>query len=115
MSSVSTAFAQEAGRIRRNAGVTTSQIARATGAAKSTVRDWLGLRSEPRGVRAERIVELSEIIDRLGRVMSTDYIPIWLNKPIEALGDAKPLDLISAGEYQRVARVVSAIEDPGAV
>ena len=92
MSAVASAFAIEAARIRTDAGLTTRQIARATGAAASTVREWLGLRSQPRGPRA-----------------------VWLNKPIEALGDAKPLDLIAAGEFQRVARVVSAIEYPGAV
>jgi transcriptional regulator with XRE-family HTH domain len=115
MSATALAFAHEASRIREEAGLTTSLIARATGAAKSTVRDWLGSRSEPRGRRAERIAELSEIVDRLGRVMRSDYIPVWLSKPIEALGDAKPIDLIAAGQFQRVARVISAIEDPGAV
>ena len=69
MSPVSTAFAREAVRIRRSAGLTTHQIARATGAADSTVRDWLRSRSQPRGDRAERIAELSEIVDRLERVM----------------------------------------------
>jgi transcriptional regulator with XRE-family HTH domain len=115
MSTVSTAFAREAARIREEAGLTTSQIAHATGAASSTVRDWLGARSEPRGNRAERIAELSAIVDRLKRVMREEYVRVWLSKPIEALGDAKPLDLIAAGEYLRVARVVSELEDPGAV
>lgn len=115
MSFIQPAFAREAARIREEAGLTTGQIARATGAANSTVRDWLGARSEPRGHRADRIAELSEIVDRLKRVMREDYVRVWLSKPIEALGDAKPLDLIAAGEYKRVARVVSEIEDPGAV
>ena len=43
------------------------------------------------------------------------YIPVWLAKPIEALDDEKPLDLIGRGEYRRVARVVSELEDPGSV
>jgi hypothetical protein len=47
--------------------------------------------------------------------MRADYIPVWLAKPIEALDDEKPLDLIRRGEYRRVARVVSELEDPGAV
>lgn len=115
MNPMTTAFAQEAVRIRQSVGLTTHQIARATQAADSTVRDWLGSRSEPRGKRAERIAELSSIVDRLERVMSKSYIPVWLSKPIEALDDAKPLDLIAAGDYLRVARVISAIEDPGAV
>lgn len=110
-----TAFAEEATRLRRQTGLSAEQIARATGAAPSTVRGWIGRHSEPRGARAERIAELAAIIERLERVMPKSYIPVWLSKPIEALDDEKPLDLIAAGEYRRVARVVSAIEDPGAV
>jgi transcriptional regulator with XRE-family HTH domain len=109
------AFAQEAHRLRRNAGLSAHQIARATGAAASTVRGWIGRRSEPTGARAERVAELAAITERLERVMPKSYIPVWLSKPIEALDDRKPLDLIASGDYLRVARVISAIEDPGAV
>jgi transcriptional regulator with XRE-family HTH domain len=109
------AFALEAGRLRQQVGLTAEQIARATGAAPSTVRGWIGHRSEPSGRRAERIAELSAIIDRLMRVMPKEFIPVWLSKPIEALNEKKPLDLIAGGDYRRLAEVISSIEDPGAV
>jgi transcriptional regulator with XRE-family HTH domain len=112
---MSVAFAQEAVRIRRVAGLSDVQIAIAVGAAPSTVRDWLALRSSPTGRRAERVAELSEIVDRLARVMNPDYIPVWLSKPIEALDDRKPLELIARGQARRVARVASELESPGAV
>jgi len=44
-------------------------------------------------------------------VMDSSYIPIWLRRPIEALDDRKPLDLLARGEFRRVARVVSSLED----
>jgi len=47
--------------------------------------------------------------------MAADYIPVWLSKPIEALDDRKPLELIARGHVRRVARVVSGLESPGAV
>jgi transcriptional regulator with XRE-family HTH domain len=109
------AFSTEARRLRRESGLTAEQIARATGAAPSTVRGWIGRHSEPKGRRAERVAELAAITERLERVMPRSYVPVWLSKPIEALGYDKPLDLIAAGEYRRVARAISAIEDPGAV
>jgi transcriptional regulator with XRE-family HTH domain len=109
------AFAEEALRLRRKTGLSADQIARATGAAASTVRGWIGRRSEPTGARAERVAELAAITERLERVMPKRYIPVWLSKPIEALDDRKPLDLIAAGDYRRVARIISEIEDPGAV
>jgi uncharacterized protein (DUF2384 family) len=107
-------FAEEAIRVR-DSGLNDEMIARATGAARSTVRDWFARRSAPTGLRAERLAELSAIVDRLPRVMHADYIPVWLSKPIEALDDDKPLDVIARGDYRRVARVVSELEDPGAV
>jgi transcriptional regulator with XRE-family HTH domain len=109
------AFALEATRLRRETGLTAEQIARATGAATSTVRGWIGRHSEPKGLRAERVAELAALTERLELVMPRSYIRVWLSKPIEALDFEKPLDLIAAGEYRRVAKVISAIEDPGAV
>jgi transcriptional regulator with XRE-family HTH domain len=109
------AFTLEAVRLRQQVGLTAEQIARATGAAPSTVRGWIGHRSGPRGRRAERIAELSAIIDRLLRVMPKEHIPVWLSKPIAALNERKPLDIIAGGDYRRLAEVISGIEDPGAV
>jgi uncharacterized protein (DUF2384 family) len=112
---MTTAFAEEAVRVHKLAGLSDVQIARAVGAAPSTVRDWLAHRTSPSGRRAERVAELAEIVDRLARVMEPEYIPVWLSKPIEVLDDAKPSDLIAQGRARRVARVVSELESPGAV
>jgi uncharacterized protein (DUF2384 family) len=107
-------FAREVSRIRQVGNLSNAQIGRATGAAPSTVRDWFARRSSPRGLRAERVAELAEIVDRLSRVMDTDYIPVWLLRPIEALDDGKPLDLIATGKARRVAQLISGLESPGA-
>jgi|SRR5215207_10107244 hypothetical protein len=112
---MATVFADEALRIRRDGGLNDELIARATGAARSTVRDWFAHRSAPTGRRAERVGELSAIVERLPRVMRPEYIPVWLTKPIEALDDDKPIDVIARGDYRRVARLISELEDPGAV
>ena len=110
-----TAFAEEALRIHDVGHLSDQLIARATGAARSTVRGWLALRSEPRGTRAERVSELSAIVERLTRVVRPEYIPVWLTKPIRALDDEKPIELIARGEYARVAKLVSCLEEAGAI
>ena len=112
---MATAFAQEAIRIHELAHLSDAEIAYAVGAAPSTVRDWFRGRTSPTGQRRERVTELAEIVDRLSRVMEPDYIPVWMSKPIEALGDQKPLQLIRRGRATQVARVVSELESPGAV
>src|SRR2546423_8350600 len=109
---MTTAFAEEAVRIHQGAHLTDRQIARATGAAPSTVRSWLSGRSAPTGDRAERVAELSALVSRLTRLVDADYIPVWMTKPIEALDDEKPIDVLARGEYPRVAAVVRALEHP---
>lgn len=112
---MATAFADEVVRIHEVAHLSDRQIARAVGAAPSTVRDWFARRTSPTGKRAERVAELAEIVDRLTRVIEPDYIPVWLSRPIEALDDQKPLELIARGRARSVARLVSELESPGAV
>jgi len=78
------------------------------------VREWLARRSAPSGVRAERLAELSSLVERLARVSRPTYIPVWLNRPIPLLDDDKPIERIAAGDYRSVARLISGLEDPGA-
>lgn len=111
---MTTAFADEALRIHRSANLSDSLIAEAVGAKPSTVRDWFNGRSSPTGQRARRLAELVEIIDRLTRVVEARYIPVWLVKPVEALNDRAPVELIAAGRARQVARLISALESPGA-
>lgn len=108
------AYAEEAIHVHDLGHLSDREIARATGAAPSTVREWLARRSAPSGVRAERLVELSSLVERLARVIRPAYIPVWLNKPIPALDDDKPIERIASGDYRSVARLISGIEDPGA-
>ena len=99
------AFVNEVGQLRD------ADIARATGAAASTVRAWLAGTRAPTGSWAERLVELSSLVERLTRVMDPSYIPVWLRKPVPALDDDKPLEVIGRGEYRRVSKIVSALEE----
>lgn len=108
----SPAFAKEAAFVHEEAHLSSEDIAAATGAAPSTARAWVALKRIPSGTRAQRIAELSSISERLLRVMDPEYIPVWMNKPVPALDDRKPIELISGGEYLRVARIVSALEEP---
>jgi len=108
------AFAEEAIHVRDTGHLSDREIARATGAAPSTVREWLSRRSTPSGTRAERLAELSSIVERLALVLRPSYIPVWMNKPIPALDDDKPIDRIAQGDYRAVAQLISGLEDPGA-
>lgn len=104
-------FANEAAHIKEIGHLSTADIARGTGSDESTVRAWLNDTRSPSGARAERLVELSSIVERLVGLMDAIYVPVWLRKPNQLLADEKPLDLIGGGHYREVSRVVSALED----
>jgi uncharacterized protein (DUF2384 family) len=115
MIDMATAFASEAAHIKATGHLSVPDIARATGADETTVRAWLRDARSPSGAHAERLAELSAIVERLVRVMQATYVPVWMRKPVPLLDDDKPLDVIAAGDYRRVSRVVAGLESPGAV
>jgi nucleoid DNA-binding protein len=106
------AFTDELRRIHRDAALTDRMIAQAVGVAPSTARDWLAQRTSPTGIRAERVAILVEMIDRLMRVMDHDYIPVWLNRPIQALDDRRPVELLASGRIRPLAQLISSLEYP---
>jgi transcriptional regulator with XRE-family HTH domain len=112
---VTSVLIREAVRVRDAAGLSDADVARATGAAQSTARAWLNGTRAPTGERAERLIELSALVERLERLMEPDYIAVWLRKPVPALDDEKPIDLLGRGDYLRVARLISELESPTAV
>lgn len=111
---MATAFSSEAAHIHEIAGVSPTTIGLATGADPSTVRSWIAGKSSPSGKRAERLTELSALVERLVLVMRPDYVPVWLIKPLVALADEKPVSAIADGHYKAVSRVVAGLESPGA-
>jgi hypothetical protein len=112
---MATGGAGEEIQIQNTGHLSDRDIARATGAAPGTVREWLASLSAPRGADAERLAELSSIVERLARVIRPTYVPAWLNKSMGPLDDDKPIERIAAGDYRSVAQLISGLEDPGAV
>ncbi|MGO9319219.1 MAG: hypothetical protein ACLQBY_00175 [Solirubrobacteraceae bacterium] len=55
---------------------------------------WLQRTRAPTGTRAERLVELSAVIDRLSALLDADYVLVWLNRPLAALEHRKPIDVL---------------------
>jgi hypothetical protein len=66
------------------------------------------------GARARRVADPAEVVDRLSRVIDPRYVPLWLLKPVEALDDHRPVELIAAGDARSVSRLISGLESPGA-
>jgi hypothetical protein len=103
-------FADEVRRVQR-LGVGTSDIAVAVGAQPATVNAWARATRRPSGTKRERFMELVALVDRLERVMQPRYVPLWLLKPVPALGDRRPLELLSKGRYRDISKIVAELEN----
>jgi hypothetical protein len=103
-------FADEVRRVQR-LGLGTSDIAVAVGAQPATVNAWARATRRPIGAKRERLMELVALVDRLERVMQPRYVPLWLLKPVPALDDRRPLELLSKGRYRDVSKVVAELEN----
>jgi len=53
------------------------------------------------------------MVRRLARVLRGESIALWLQRPVLALGDEKPIEMIARGDYRRVAKLIAEIEYPG--
>ncbi|MDP8942804.1 MAG: helix-turn-helix transcriptional regulator [Actinomycetota bacterium] len=100
----------EAVQAREIGGLSEADIARATGAARTTARAWLAGRRFPAGEHAERLAELLALVERLADVIPPRFIRSWMRKPLRELDDDKPLDVIAAGDYRSVARMIRVLE-----
>ena len=109
MNAVAT-YSNEIKRVR-GLGIDIADIARVTGAARATVGSWVRATRRPRAEHRDRLLELVAIADRLSDVMDDEYVGIWLQKPLPALDDERPLDALSAGRYRDVSRIVAELEN----
>src|SRR5580765_83458 len=98
-----TAYADEVKRVRA-LGVETVDIAAATGAAISTVTSWLRSTRRPSARFRDRLLDLIGIVDRLESTMDERYVALWLNKPLPALGDERPVVALGQGRYGDVSK-----------
>lgn len=105
-----TAYANEVQRVR-SLGVDTGDIATVTGAGVGTVTSWARAKRQPSAEFRVRLMELIAIVDRLAQTMDVSYVPLWLNKPLIALDDERPLDALSKGRYREVSKLVAELEN----
>ena len=106
----STAYAEEVKRVRA-LGIDSGDIARATGAGVATVTSWARATRTPTSPFRDRLLELISLVDRLSSTMDPGYVALWLNKPLPALDDERPLAAIAKGRYKDVSRLVAELEN----
>ena len=61
------------------------------------------------------VTSIASIVERLARVIRAEHIPVWMTTPLEALDGERPIDVMARGDDRRIARLISNLEEPGAI
>lgn len=91
--------------------IDTADVARVSGTHARSVNRWHTSQTEPRRESEERLLELKAVVDLLRRVMRDDAARLWMRSPNPDLAYEKPLDLVAAGNYQRVVDLLLALAE----
>jgi transcriptional regulator with XRE-family HTH domain len=83
-------------------GVTQAELASAVGAAARTVYNWASGHNAPRGLVAERLLDVHAIVDLLSDAYTEEGIDIWLHSRNRNLDMRRPIDLLKEGEVDEV-------------
>ena len=91
--------------------VDTADLARVSETNPRSVARWRSQESAPRREAEERLLELRAVVELARSVMRDDAARFWMRSPNRDLGYDKPLDLIAAGQYQRVIDLLLALAE----
>ena len=91
--------------------VYTTDLARVSEANPRSVARWRTQETTPRRGAEERLLELRAVVDLARSVMTDEAARFWMRSPNRDLGYEKPLDLVTAGEYQRVIALLLALAE----
>lgn len=107
-------IAQALTELRRR-GVRDELVAYVACVETRAIGRWGAETEVPSVQQADKVSHLAAIAARAGTVMKPSYVPVWLTKSIAALDGERPIDALRQGARQRVDRVLTSLEDPGAV
>jgi len=99
-------------QLRTDLGLGRAEFARCLGASERSVAAWEA-GEEPREAHARLFALLERTCAAARKVMKPAQVGPWLGTPLEALGGLKPLEAIERGEYDRVWRLLFAVESGG--
>lgn len=86
----------------RDGGLTIAEIAELIGVAERQVRNWSAGANTPSGGNRDRLLQLHYVTLLLRDVYTREGAEIWLHGRKRSLGGRRPLDLLAAGEYDKV-------------
>ena len=92
-----------------DAGLSQVQIANAVGASLRTVQGWAAGTSTPKGIKAQRLLDLKYLVEELSDGHTEEGIQIWLHARNRNLEGRRPIELLAEGQTDAVVAEVDRI------
>lgn len=90
----------------RGGVLTNAELAKITGVKARQVQHWAAGTHRPQGEAKDRLLELHYILERLRNVYTAEGTDIWVHGRNRDLGGEKPINLLAAGQFERVLAAV---------
>jgi transcriptional regulator with XRE-family HTH domain len=91
--------------------VSTEDLARIIGIHSRQIQNWAAGRNRPQGENREQLLGVYYLVQRLRDVYRPEGIEIWLHSRNREFDARRQLDLLVAGEYERVLAAVERLAD----
>jgi transcriptional regulator with XRE-family HTH domain len=85
-----------------SSGLSQRELGEAVGASLRAVQNWASGGAAPRGSSRNRLLDVQFIVSELSSVYTPEGVDIWVHARNRNLGSSRPLDLLRAGEGDRV-------------
>lgn len=86
--------------------VSTEELAQVIGIHSRQVQNWAAGRNKPQGENRDQLLGVHYLVQRLRDVYQPEGVEIWLHARNREFDGQRPLDLLIAGEYERVLAAV---------
>jgi transcriptional regulator with XRE-family HTH domain len=107
---MSTAVSRVLERLRDEGGLQGKDIANIVAVSPATVSRWSSGKSTPDLHTQTVIAELRYVVDRLAEFYTPDETRLWLHAVHPMLDNQRAIDLINAGQTERVLGVIEALD-----
>jgi transcriptional regulator with XRE-family HTH domain len=97
--------------LRTRGGIKGSDLANITDVSPATVSRWAAGKASPHPKTQLVISDLRYVVDRLAEFYSPEETRIWLYAKHPLMEGARAIDLIHAGEADRVLAVIEGLAD----
>jgi transcriptional regulator with XRE-family HTH domain len=91
--------------------LSTEELAKVIGIHARQVQNWAAGRNRPQGDNRDQLLGVHYLVQRLRDVYQPEGVEIWLHARNREFDGLRPLDLLVAGEYERVLAAVERLSD----